>query len=317
MSAGIAEQYPDTNGGWGAEVFDLREQRTRQIRPVLLMAQVAAGFVLLIACANITNLLLARTVGRRREMAIRVALGASRVRQARQLLAESSVLGALGGVAGTAIAWLLIESLNQLPYTAVNRVEPFRLDARVLAFSVAIALLAGIAVGLASARQGALRNLKPDVGHGRRLSGLVVFAEVALAVVLLAGAGLLVRSSVLVAGMGRGFDPHNLLVAQIWLPPARYTTAGEIARFWRQAVERTAALPGVESATAVNFPPFSVLWASVGIHVDGLAVPRPGDEPQAQYWIAGPNYFQTAGIPILKGRVSDDRTTMKRMEWSS
>ncbi|HEV3197339.1 MAG TPA: ABC transporter permease [Bryobacteraceae bacterium] len=302
ITDGVARQYLDTSKGWAAEAIDLQSQWTRQIRPILLISQVAVGFVLLIACANITSLMLARTVGREREMAIRVALGAGRLRLVRQLLAESGVLGGLSGAVGTAMAWLLVESLNQLPYTAVNRVEPFRLDASVLAFSLGIAALSGIAVGLAPAIQLSLRNLKPDMLRGRRLSRLLIFAEVALAVVLLAGAGLLARSSLEVSGMRRGLDLHNVLTAQVWLPPARYANAGQIARFWRQAVERTAALPGVQSATAVNFPPLSALWTSVGIHLDGATVPRPGEEPQVQYWIAGPNYFLTAGIPLLEGR---------------
>jgi putative ABC transport system permease protein len=167
---------------------------------------------------------------------------------------------------------------------------------------VGIAALTGIAVGLAPALQVSLRNLKPDVLRGRRLSSLLVFSEVALAVVLMAGAGLLAESSLSVARMRRGLDLHNVLTAQVWLPPARYANAGQIARFWRQAVERTASLPGVMSATAVNFPPLSALWTSVGIHLDGVPVPRPGEEPQVQYWIAGPNYFQTAGIPLFEGR---------------
>ncbi|MBZ5625566.1 MAG: ABC transporter permease [Acidobacteriia bacterium] len=260
----IAQQHPDTSTGWGAELIDLHSQWTGQIRPVLQMLQVAVGFVLLIACAYIASLLLARAVGCRREMAIRAALGAGRLRLVGQLLGESGVLGALSGAAGTAMGWLLIEFLNRLPYTAVNRVEPFRLDARVLAFSVAIALATGLAVGLAPAIEGSARNLKPDVLAGRRLCGLLVFAEVALAVVLLAGAGLLVRSSLAVADMDRGLNLYNVLTAQVWLPPARYAGAGQIARFWRQAVERSAALPGVESATAVNFPPHKRDCTEVG-----------------------------------------------------
>jgi putative ABC transport system permease protein len=239
-------------------------------------------------------------------MAIRAALGAGRLRLVRQLLAESSVLGALSGAVGTAIAWPLVEALNRLPYTAVNRVEPFRLDTRVIGFSLVIAALTGIAAGLAPAIEVSLRNLKPDVRRGRRLSSLLVFTEVALAVVLLAGAGLLAHSSLVVAEMPRGLDPRNVLTGQVWLPPARYSDRGHIARFWRQAVERTAALPGVTAATAVNFTPLSVLWSGVGVQLDGVPASRPGEEPQVQYWIAGPNYFQAAGVPIVEGRSFTD-----------
>lgn len=302
VADGIARQHPDTSAGWGAEVYGLQEQWTRQIRPVLLMSQAAAGFVLLIACANVTNLLLSRSVGREREMAIRTALGAGRLRLARQLLAESAVLGLLGGIAGTAIARLLTELLNRLPYTAVNRVENFRLDVRALAFSLAIALVSGLTAGVAPAWHSTPRNLKPDARRSRRFTVLVVFAEVALAVTILVGAGLLAHSSWVIKEMPRGLDTRNVLTAQIWLPPTRYAGAGQIARFWRQAVERTASLPGVQSATAVNFPPLSSLWTGVGIQVEGMLAARPGEEPPVQYWIAGPNYFQMAGVPLLEGR---------------
>ncbi|SPF46720.1 Macrolide transporter ATP-binding /permease protein [Candidatus Sulfopaludibacter sp. SbA4] len=292
---------PD-NSGWLVEVVELQHQWTAEIRPILLMVQAAVGFVLLIACANVTSLLLARAAGRQKEMAIRTALGASRLRLVRQLLAESSVLGLLSGAAGTVLALGLIRLLNALPYSAVNREEPFRLDAPVLAFNLAIALLTGIAAGLAPALQCSVQHLKPDILRGRRVSSLLVSLEAALAVILLAGAGLLVRSSLAATGMDRGLDSRNLLTVQLWLPPARYSTGAQVAQFWRQAVEKVAALPGVESATAVNFLPLSTLWTSVGIHLDGAPAPRPGEEPQVHYWVVGPDYFHTAGIPLLAGR---------------
>ena len=288
--------------GWSSDVVELRQQWTIGIRPILLMVQAAVGFVLLIACANVTSLLLACAAGRQKEMAIRTALGASRRRLVRQLLGESSALGLLSGAVGTILAFGLIRILNGLPYIVVNRVEPFRLDARVLALSLAAALLSGILAGLAPALQCSVQNLKPDVVRGRRTSSLLVALEAALAVVLLSAAGLAMRGSLAAATMNRGLDTHNLLTAQLWLPPARYTTGARIAEFWRQAVEKVAVLPGVESASAVNFPPLSVLSTSVGVRFDGMPGPRPGEEPQVNYWIAGPDYLRTAGIPLLSGR---------------
>jgi putative ABC transport system permease protein len=298
----VAAEHPDTSAGWRAELVQLEQQWTSGSRSFLIMAQIAIGFVLLIACANITGLLLAHAVGRRHEMAIRIALGASRSRLIAQLLAESSILGALSTAAGTALAFGLIGALNGLPYNALNRVEPFRLDGTVLAFNVAAGLLTGLLAGLAPALQASALNLRPDLVRGRRTYNLLIASEAALAVVLLAGAGLLVRSSLLVSGMKRGLDAHNLLTAQVWLPAARYPDGPRIARFWRQLIERVSVLPGVRSASAVNFLPLSVLGTSFGVLVDGKEPVRPGEEPQAQYWVIGPDYFRTASIPLLEGR---------------
>jgi putative ABC transport system permease protein len=302
IATDTARRHPDTSRGWSAQVVDLQEQWTAQIRPVLLMVQAAVGLVLLIACANVASLLLARAVGRQREMAIRAALGAGRLRLVRLMLAESSVLGILAGVVGTGLAVALIRLLNELPYTVVNRVEPFRLDARVLAFSLGIAFLAGVVVGVAPALQCSPAKIKTDVLRGRRSLRVLVTGEVALAVVLLSAAGVLVRSSAHVTRMARGLDHHNVLTAQLWLPPAHYAADSQIAQFWRNAVGRVSKLPGVESASAVNFPPLSVLSTSVGIHVEGASLPRPGEEPQVQYWIVTPDYLRTVRIPILEGR---------------
>ncbi len=301
ISNGIAQHHPDTSAGWGAEVVELHRQWTDSIREGLLLLQAAVGFVLLIACANIANLLLARSAGRQREMAVRTALGAGRFRLARQLLAESLVLGALGGAAGTILAILFTALLNQLPYSTLNRPEAFRVDAKVLAFGLGMALLSGVAAGLAPALQGSAGNLKPDGLRPSRVRSLLIVSEVALAVMLLAAAGLLIRSSLLVAGMNRGLNPRNVLTAQIWLPRARYTSGSQVARFWRQAVEKAGALPEVESASAVSFPPLSVLSTDVGIRVEGRPAPTPGEEPRVLYWVIGPRYFETVGIS-LQGR---------------
>ena len=249
--------------------WSFHRQWTEQIRPGLLLLQASLGFVLLIACANITNLLLAQAAGRKREMAIRAALGAGWLRMVRQVLTESIILGVLGGAVGALLAVALTGLLNKLPYSALNRVESFRVDAKVLTFSLGIAILTGIAVGLAPAFQFSTQNLKQGRLGAHRSYSRVVVSEVALAIMLLAAAGLLIRSSWLVVGMDRGLNPRDILTAQIWLPRARYSDGAQVARFWREAVEKVAALPGVESASAVSFPPLSVLSTDVRIPGEG------------------------------------------------
>jgi putative ABC transport system permease protein len=302
----IADAHPDTSAGWRAEMMPLKEQWASGSRPFLTMAQIAAGLVLLIACANIAGLLLAHGVGRRQEMAVRVALGASWFALVRQMLIESTMLGAASALAGTALSFGLIRALNGLPYSVINRVEPFRVDATVLAFNVAVGLAAGLLAGLAPAMQASAQNLKPNVMRGRRACHVLVASEAALAVVLLVGAGLLLRSSLAVAFLERGIDTHGMLTGQVWLPPARYQSGRDIASFWRELVSRVSALPGVRSVSAVNFLPLSVLGTSTGVVVEGAPVKRPGEEPQVQYWVAGPDYFPTVSLRVLEGRVFDE-----------
>jgi putative ABC transport system permease protein len=284
--------------GWSTQVVELHQQWNSQIRPVLLIAQAAVVLVLLIACANVASLLLARGAGRRHEMAIRAALGATRARLVRQLLGESLAMGLAGGLAGLVLANLLTAAFNTLPYTVLNRVEPFRLDAAAAALSLAAGLATGLLTGIVPALS---IPGDPRRTRGAPFSALVA-AEVALAVVLLGGAGLLARSGLHVSRLPRGLDPHRLLTAQIWLPPARYGEAARIARFWRDAIGRVAALPGVASASGVSFPPLSVLSDSVQVHIGSRPTPLPGNEPRVQYWVIGPDYFRTTGIPLLGGR---------------
>ena len=306
VTAGVAAAHPDTSAGWRADVIPLKEQWTFGSCSFLIMAQVAIGFVLLIACANMTGLLLAHAVGRRREMAIRIALGASRARLTGQLLAESAVLGALGTGVGAALAFALIQGLNSLPYNALNRVEPFRLDDAVLAFTAVAGLVASLVAGLGPALQASAPNLKADALRGRRTYDFLIACQAALAVVLLAGAGLLLRSVMTVTGMNRGLDRRNILTAQVWLPAARYPDGVSIARFARETLEGLAALPGIRSASLVNFPPLSVLGTTVGVVLDRKPLTRPGEEPQVQYWVISKEYFRTTAIPLREGRPFTD-----------
>jgi len=273
LEVDLARQYPETNTGWSAEMTLLHDQWTRPIRPILLLVQTAAALVLAIAWANIASLFIARAVARRREMAIRIALGANRLQLFGQMLGESlaaAIFGALGGVSATvALIWFA----NQVPYTVINRVEPFRMDGRVLSLGLVLAVLASVLVSIAGAWQSSTRALKSDESRRRKGSALV-FVQTALTTILLSAAGLLVHSAILVSAMDRGLDPHNVLSVQLWLPPARYRDSDRIVRFWRDAIDRTAALPGVIATSAVSFPPLSRLSDSVAAQFEGAVLRR-------------------------------------------
>jgi putative ABC transport system permease protein len=306
IAAGAARQHPETNTGWTVGMQELHRQWTGQIRPTLLLLQVSAGVVLLIACMNLASLLLARTLARHREIAIRAALGAGRSRLFRQLLAEGITLGALSGIAGLAVGLAMVRIANRLPYTAINRAEDFRLDLRVLAFGLSLACLTGLLVGVAAAVQCSVGDLKPDAVRGRRIGNLLIFCQVAMTAMLLCAAGLLLHSSALVNTMYRGLEFRDILSAQVWLPPARYREMAQITRFWHDAAERVAVFPGVQAASVVNFPPLSVLSTTVGLEIEGRAA-RLGDEPMGRYWVIGPRYFETTRIPMFSGRTFNEQ----------
>jgi putative ABC transport system permease protein len=304
------QEYREIKEGWGVRLVPLPEQWTERIRPTLLMLLAAVALVLLIACANIANLLLACAAARQKEMAVRMALGAGRLRLVRQLLTESLLLALFGGAMGLLLAYWTIDLLNKLiPYTAVNRIGNFELDGRVLCFNFVITMLTGLVFGLAPALQSSKLDLTEALKEGRgqtagvrgrRLLGALVVSEIALAVVLLVGAGLLVHSSLRLARMERGLNLDHVLTMQIWLPRAKYREGQEVANFYQQALQKIESLPGVESASAINFPPLAVQYTTVPFSVEGRA---PEEEPPtARYSIISPDYFKTMGIPLLAGR---------------
>jgi putative ABC transport system permease protein len=307
------EEYGETTrAGRGVRLVPLPKQWTERIRPTLLMLLAAVGLVLLIACANIANLLLARAAARQKEMAIRTALGARRLRLIRQLLTESLLLALLGGGAGLLLADWGTDLLNHLiPYTAVNRVGKFELDGRVLCFTLLITLLTGVVFGLAPALQSSKLDLTESLkegggqttgARGRRLLSALVISEVALAVLLLIGAGLLIRSSLRLQTMDRGLNLDHVLTMQIWLPRAKYAEGQQVASFYQQVLRRIEALPGVESVGAINFPPLAVQYTTVPFQIEGHAPQMPEETPTARYSIISSSYFQTMGIPLLAGR---------------
>jgi putative ABC transport system permease protein len=312
VAARLEQQYPDFNAGWGVEVTPLREQFAGQIRPALWVLLAAVGFLLLIACANVANLLLARATARRREVAIRNALGASRWRVVRQFLTESLLLALAGGGLGLLLAWWGVELLVAMSPRDLLDVGSVGLDLPVLGFTLGVSLLTAVFFGVAPALEAARHDANEFLKEGakgsaggrrsRRLRAAFVVSEIALALMLLVGAGLAVKSFVRLESVGPGFDPDGLLTMRVELPPRKYRDDRKIIQFQRQALERIAGLPGVESVGAVSFLPFAGPGAATGFTVEGRPAPRPGEEAVADVRVIDENYFRAMRIPVLRGR---------------
>jgi putative ABC transport system permease protein len=314
ISERLAQEHPDTNAGWGALVNRLHDQWMMQSRNLLALLLAATGFILLIACANVANLLLVRGVARSREMAVRAAIGAGRFDLARQSLAESLLLALSGGVAGLLAAlWGVRLFARYVPYTAVNRWTDLRVDPRVFGFALAISVVSGVMFGLApalnEARPKAMKGLNETLNSpGAKYPGRVnlrtalVVLEVGLSLMLLASTGLLLGAALRLRGMARGFEPANVLTMQVWLPRGRYSEGWRVAEFFRTVLERVSSLRGVTSAAAVNFPPLAIQSTTTNFTLEGQEAPRPGEEPSAIYWVISPDYFRTMQIPLLQGR---------------
>ena len=306
----LEQQYPKSNAGWGVRLRTLHDWLVPEpARRSVLMLFAAVGFVLLIACANVAHLLLARATRRRRELAVRVALGASRGRVLRQLLTESLLLALLGGVAGALLALWSTELIRVSTTLNVPRLAETRLDARVLGFSFLMTLLTGLLFGLAPAWQASRLNLNEILrtggrGDGRQgLRGALVVAEVALALVLLIGAGLMLRSFARLQNVPLGFAPENVLALQISLPGARYGERAARVNFYDELLERLRAVPGVTDAAAVTQPPLAGGggWA-LEVMLEGHEAMSAGAKWSAATFAITPRYFQTLGIPLLAGR---------------
>ncbi|HEY9402033.1 MAG TPA: ABC transporter permease [Pyrinomonadaceae bacterium] len=313
LSARFGQQYQETNGGQSAKLSGLQEWTTRGVRTSLLLLFGAVGFVLLIACANVANLLLARGAARRKEIALRTALGAGRPRIIRQLLTESLLLAFLGGVAGLILSLFLTDLLIAISPADVPRLNEIKLDARVLAFTVGVVSLVGLLFGLAPAWQASKTDLNEVLkdggrssteGRGRnRLRALLVVTEMALSLLLLVGAGLLIKSFVLLRDVNPGFDAKNVLTMRISLPGARYPEPQQSERFYRDLTERVKALPGVEAAGATVSLPLGGSNFSVGRSFIREGRPLVTEESQnADYFVATPDYFKTMRIPVKAGR---------------
>ena len=313
----IAQEYPKEAPNMGGTVMSMGDFGLKDIRPAMLALLAAVGFVLLIACVNVANLMLARGAARQKEFAIRLALGAGRSRIARQLLTESILLGVLGGASGLILAsWSTHLLPSIVPHNIINlpfrQVDAIPLDCRVLAFTLLISFLTGLVFGLAPAL-GALRGdvnepLKEGVrgssyGGGSRLRYSLVASEVALALVVLCGAGLMVESLARVLGIDPGLNPKNVLTMQISLPQADlYYSPPVHARFCQDLDEHVGAVSGVVSVGAVAHLPLTGANAGRGFLIEGQPDPGAGNIPNANYSVACPNYFRTMGIPLIAGR---------------
>jgi len=311
-----AIDYPKSNGGMGITTIPLLQDLVGNRKPILLILLGAVGFVLLIACVNVANLLLARATGRARELAIRQALGASRGRIIRQLLMESILMALAGGVLGLAIAaWSTGAVLKLLP-EAIPRMDEIGMDGRVLAFTFGASLLAGILFGLAPALKISRTDVQASLKEGgrsvvrtrNRAQGVLVVAEMAMALVLLVGAGLMIRSVSELWHVKPGFDPHNAVEFSIALAPDKASDAPKIRATYRQLLSGLEATPGVESAALMaGSLPLKGGDSDFPFWLEGM--PKPAIESQmslALWYATTPNYLKTMGIPLLRGRYLTD-----------
>jgi predicted permease len=319
----LAEQHKQFNSGFSVNLVPLRQQFAGEIRLALLVLMGAVGFVLLIACANVANLLLARAAARQKEIAVRAAMGAGRGRIVRQLLTESLLLAAMGGAAGLLLALWGKESLVRLSPPELGDFQNVEISAPVLGFTFAVALLTGVIFGLVPAFEASnvklietLKEAGRSLSGGarsRRLRSALVVAEIALALTLLAGAGLLARSFLELRRVHTGFEARNVLTMRVTLPRARYDQDAKIVNFFTQAVERMRALPGVEEAGAINHTPFLGLGSQDGFSIEGRPRPAPG---QPQYTtgicVTDQNFFHVLQIPLKRGRLFTEQEVREK-----
>jgi predicted permease len=307
----LAEAYPDADKGRGITLLPLKQDVVGDIRPVLLVLQAAVGFVLLIACVNVANLVLARSTGRGREFAIRAALGASPVRVIRQLLTESLVLAGAGGGLGLLLAAWGTQAAIKLVPEALPRARSVHLDSRVLLFTLAASVLAGIFFGLAPAVRASRADLHEALKEGgrgssgvrHRLQGLFVVAEMALALVLLVGAGLMIRSLAKLWSVNPGFDPRNLVTFAFSCPTTLGTTPDAIRASLRQVQDTVAAVPGVKAAALDGGAIPMTGDSELPFWIEGQ--PRPATDSEMKvslFYLVGPGYLKAMGIPLERGR---------------
>jgi len=318
IHARLSDEAPQFNKNYTAEVLPLREQFFGNVRRPLWLMLGAVGFVLLIACANVANLLLSLATSREKEIAVRAALGARRTRIVRQLLTESVLLALLGSVIGLGFAWLGIKALVAISPRDLVSFQTVGLNFTVLGWTLGVSLLTGIIFGLAPALHVSRLNLNDSLKDGgksesgqasgsRKLRSALVVSEIALAVVLLCSAGLLIRSFLRLQQVDRGFTTDNVLTMVIRLPEARYKEDPQLVQFFSQTLERVRQLPAVHSAGIVNFLPlYGGLGSNTGFKILGQPEPPPGQGPSTDVRVADSGYFGTLGIPLLRGRNFSD-----------
>lgn len=317
----LEQQYPDYNTGTSADIVGLQEQMVQNVRPALILLLGAVSFVLLIACVNVANLLLARSASRGREVAIRTSMGASRARIVRQLLTESVLVSIAGGALGLFFASASLEPLLRISAGSVPQAFPVTLDQSVLVFTLALSVLTGLVFGLVPALRTAKLDLRETLNEGsrgstagpgqHRLRAVLVATEIALAMLLLVGAGLLLRSFSRLQEVPPGFQADHLLVADIPLSQNEYAKPEQRFEFFDRLVERTKALPGVRSAAAASFLPVSGGGGIIHFNIYGRPPKSPHEFIAAGYRTVTSHYFETLGVPLLQGRVFTSADTDK------
>ena len=310
IASRLEQQYPDRNKGWTVNVFALQDEVVRNVRPALLLLLAAVAFVLLIACANVSNLLLARAAARQKEMAIRLALGAPRARLLRLLLTESLLLALAGGTAGLALAYGAMRAFISFSPANVPRTDEIRLDGMALLFTFGITLLTSMAFGLLptlqASKPGVNTTLKEGGRQGNRggrprTRGLLVVAEVALSLLLLIGAGLMIRTFISYQRLNPGFRTDNLLTMKLALPFKKYPKPEQQVAFYQQVIERVRALPGVQGVGAVSDLPL-VEGGIFAFIIEGRESASAQDDPDAVWRAINPDYFRTMGMQLRRGR---------------
>src|SRR5262245_12873623 len=321
ISASLEKEYPDFDTGWTSNVVQLKDQVVGSSRRALLLLLGAVSMVLLIACANVGNLMLSRATGRQREVAIRTALGASRWRLMRQALLESVLLATIGGAVGLLLAVWAVDLLVSAGPRDIPRLSEIGVDPRVFAVTAGISLLvgcfSGLPAGLCEVHAALPSGLKGDSPRttatlsATRFRGALVVAQMALALILLAGAGLLIRSLQQLASVDPGFDPENVLTVSVDLPEATYGEGARQTAFLDQLRDRIGSLPGVTDVGAVNMLPLTATGSSTSIHLQDRPEPAKGQENIADIRYADPNYFTTMRIPVRRGRNSNEADAPK------
>lgn len=319
IAARLAQQFPNTNQGFRIAVKPLHEEIVGRSQTMLLVLLGAVFFVLLIACVNVANLLLARATAREREIAVRSAVGAGRWRIVRQLLTESLLLALISSAVGMLLAQWAIDALSTLGPEQLPRLQAVSIDGRILLFTLGLTLLTGLLFGLAPALQAGQVNLNELLKEGgrsgvgqrqRRLRDALVVVEVALALVLLVGAGLLIRSFWKLQQADPGFNPERVLTASLSLPNARYGDAPKVTAFQQQLLERVAALPGVQSAGLTSDLPWTGYDENAGFTIEGKTFP-PNDGAGGRYHFVSEDYFRTVGMPLVAGRFFNANDKLK------
>jgi predicted permease len=317
ITARLQQQFPGTNGN--VVVMPLKEKVVGKIETPLLVLLGAVGFVLLIACANVAHMLLSRAAARQKEIAVRTALGARRFRVIRQLLTENLLLAVIGGGLGLLLAVWGIRTLVALSPGDIPRLDSVAIDTRVMLFLFGATLLTSVAFGLAPAMQASAVNLSDTLKEGgrgssdgirrNRLRSFLVATEFALALVLLIGAGLMIRSFYALRAVDPGFNPHDVVSMVVSVAGSNEARPGRRETFYREVLEKVRALPGIEAAGGINhLPLIGDMWGWPFV-IEGRPTPRPGEFPTAVYRIAAPGYFDAMRLPLLQGRdiaASDD-----------